>query len=518
MFVAIAATIAALAVGLPSHTFYAGDPGVKLIAARQAIAEPSRPLQIPLPDIGGAPAPFVDRFFIVHGQHSHAVTPELFPLVSAPFIAGLGLRGAYVLPALGLLLTLASTTWLALLLDRRRTPIAVLLTVLLGTPLLFYGLEFWEHSLAAGIAVLASALFVRCADASARPARFFGVGLLFGLAVLLRPEALWFAAAVFVAAPLLRSRPGWVPILTAGVGLVSALVPLEVYTLLHFGHLLPPHIAGNPGLLEGDWVAMRRTVFVSWFMAPGKSNFWRVAPAIILAFVWRPTSYFGGAARRGRPFLLAVAAATAALVVLTAPNDGGAQWGPRYLLLAYPPLAILATDTLAYVVRFLGMPRRAAREGVKPPPRGGAQRALAGLVIAAVAMLAIGSAWLQRAAYKELRGAKLTYERLVAFVEHETEPGRPVVTDLWFLDQVAASLADSRRFFVVTDTGEASEVLHRLSEAREQAVTLLRSPIDSPGPFTAWLARSCYTFDRERGDGEGLIAIQVRLTCGAGGR
>jgi hypothetical protein len=389
----------------------------------------------------------------------------------------------------------------------------VLLTVFLGTPLLFYGLEFWEHTVAAGIAMLAAALFVRCADASARPARFFGVGLLFGLAVLLRPEALWFAAAVLAAAPLLRSRPSWVPILTAGAGLVTALVPLELYTLMHFGHPLPPHIAGNPGLLEGDWGAMRRTVFLSWFMTPGRSSFWRVAPAIILAFVWRPTSYFGGAARRGRPFLLAIAAGTAALVMLTAPNDGGAQWGPRYLLLAYPPLAILATDTLAYVVRFLGMPRRAAREGVRPPPRGRAQRAFAALSIAAVAMLAIGSAWLQRAAYKELRGAKQTYERLVAFVEHETAAGRPVVTDLWFLDQVAASLADSRRFFVVRDAGEASEVLHRLSEAREQAVTLLRSPVDSPGPFTAWLTRSCYTFHQERGDGEGLIAIQLTRSC-----
>ena len=432
--------------------------------------------------------------------------------MSAPFIAGLGVRGAYVLPALGLLLVLASTAWLALLLDRRRRPVAVLLTAFLGTPLLFYGLEFWEHTLAAGMAVLATALFVRCADdPSAKPARFFGAGLLLGIAVLLRPEALWFGAAVLAASPLLRSRPSWMQILTAGAGLVIALVPLELYTLLHFGHPLPPHIAGNPGLLEGNWFAMRRTVFVSWFVSQSKSSFWRVAPAILLAFVWRPTSYFGGSARRGRPFLLAVAVATAALVVLTAPNDGGAQWGPRYLLLVYPPLAILATDTLAYVVRFLGMPRRAAREGARPASRGGAQRAFAVLAIAAVAILAIGSAWLQRAAYKELRGAKLTYERLVEFVEHETAPGRPVVTDLWWLDQVAASLADSRRFFVVADAAEASEVLHRLSEAHEPAITLFRSPVDSPGPFTAWLTRSCYAFDQERGDGEGLIAIQV--TC-----
>jgi hypothetical protein len=506
----IGATVVVLALGLPPQTFFAGDPGVKLIAARHAIADPARPFQIPLPDIAGQPAPFVDRFFIVHGAHAHAVTPELFPLLSAPFVALLGLRGAYVLPAAGLLLALAATAWLALLLDRRRSAIAVLLLAFLGTPLLFYGLEFWEHAVAAGVAALAVALFVKSADALARPAQFFGVGILFGIAALLRPEALWFGVAVLAASPLLRSRPSWRPAAAAAAGLVAALLPLELYTLLHFGHLLPPHIAGNPGLLEGDWVSMRRSLFQTWFVSQGRSNFWRVAPAILLAFVWRPTSYFGGAARRGRPFLLAVALITAALVFLSAPNDGGAQWAPRYLLLVYLPMTVLATDTVAYVVRFLGSRRRRTRDGEKATPRSAAGRAVP---ILAVAILAAGSAWLQRSSYKELRGAKQTYARLVDFIEDETAPGRPVVTDLWWLDQAAASLADSRRFFVVADAEQAAEVLHRLSEAREAEITLLRHPVDSPGPVSAWLARSCYGYEQERGNGEGLIAIQVKRTC-----
>jgi hypothetical protein len=495
-----------LALGLPPHTFFAGDPGVKLIAARHAIAAPARPVQLPLPEIAGEPAPFVDRFFLVHDTHAHAVTPELFPIVSAPFIALFGMRGAYILPALGLLLALASTAWLALLLDRRRSAVAVLLTAFLGTPLLFYGLEFWEHSVAAGVAALALALFVQASEASAAGRRFFGIGVVFGIAALFRPEALWFGLAVLVAAPLLRSRSSWTQIGTAAAGLISALVPLELYTLLHFGHPLPPHIAGNPGLLEGDWGAMRRHLLVTWFLAQGRSSFWRVAPAILLAFVWRPTSYFGGAARRGRPFLLAVALLSATLVVLSAPNDGGAQWGVRYLLLAYLPLTILATDTLAYVVRFLGTRRRSVRAGEKAAPRSAAGRAVPFL---AVAILAAGSAWLQRSSYKELRGAKLTYARMIDFVETETAPGRAVVTDLWWLDQAAASLADSRRFFVVTDAGQAAEVLHRLSEAREPQVTLLRHPVDSTGAVSDWLARSCYQFEQERGSGEGLDAIQL---------
>ena len=244
-----------LALGLPPQTFFAGDPGVKLIAARHAIAQPGRPFQIPLPEIAGEPAPFVDRFFLVHDDHSHAVTPELFPLLSAPFIAVLGLRGAYVLPAAGLLLAIAATAWLGLLLDRRRSPVTLLLTAFLGTPLLFYGLEFWEHAPAAGVAMLAAALLVRSASLSSSYGQFAGVGLLFGIAALLRPEALWFGVAVLAGSLLLRSRPSAGRLGAATAGMLLPLLLLELYTLAHFGHALPPHIAGNPGLLGGDWFA-----------------------------------------------------------------------------------------------------------------------------------------------------------------------------------------------------------------------------------------------------------------------
>ena len=83
-----------LARGLPAETFFVGDPGVKLIAARNAIDHASAPLEIPLPVIGGVPLPYVEPFFVVHSDHAHAVTSEAFPLVSAPFIATFGVRGA----------------------------------------------------------------------------------------------------------------------------------------------------------------------------------------------------------------------------------------------------------------------------------------------------------------------------------------------------------------------------------------------------------------------------------------
>jgi hypothetical protein len=332
------------------------------------------------------------------------------------------------------------------------------------------------------------------------------------VAGLLRPEAWLFAAAVLMAAPFLRTRPSRRQAAAAAAGAVVALLPLGLYTLVHFGHPFLPHVTGTPDLLGLDWGATRQLVFRSWFVEASPSSFWRVAPAVLLALAWRPMSYFGAAARRGRAFLLVAAAATGLLVALTAPDAGGAQWGPRYLLLVYPPLAILITDTVTYVVRFLGAPKRIPR-GTGTGGKRLRARAFTAIVVAAVMVLAVGAIWLQRSAYNELRGAKVTSARMVDFIGAHTTPAGAVVTDLSWVAQAAAALATSRRFYVVSTPDQAAEALARLSQAGEPGVTLLRSPIDSPGPFSEWLVDTCFTFADERGNGEGLIAIRLVRKC-----
>ena len=83
-------------------------------------------------------------------------------------------------------------------------------------------------------------------------------------------------------------------------------------------------------------------------------------------------------------------------MLLTAPNDGGAQWGPRYLLFAYVPLAILASDAAPF----------ARRDSWTKVGRSRAKRiAAAGIV----SILVMAGAWSQRAAYRTLRGTKAKY-------------------------------------------------------------------------------------------------------------
>src|SRR6185436_15095648 len=88
-----------------------------------------------------------------------------------------------------------------------------------------------------------------------------------------------------------------------------------------------------------------------------------------------------------------LAAVAVAGVVLTATNDGGAQWGVRYLLVAAPPLLLLAA--------------RAATDAAGPGRWLAARALLLTLIFFAGAMTS-------RAAYLELRGTKRNYDGLVA--------------------------------------------------------------------------------------------------------
>jgi hypothetical protein len=436
-----------------------------------------------LPVIGSRPVPYVDPFFTLHDDHRHAVTSELFPILTAPLLGAFGLRGVYILPAVGFLLALAGCAWTATGLDPRRSLALIAAVAGFGTPLLFYSLELWEHTPAVGVAACATAMFVR--------GRYVVSGLCFGVAMLLRPEAIWFAAGVLGLSRLLPAPPSIRHVASAAAGVLAAVAPLTIYSLVHFGTPMTPHLGGNTGALMDGWADARTSTFLQWFV-PSNPFARRGAPphdlwAAGLAAVVALGALLPGVARRGRGFLAAIAAAHVILVVLTAPNDGGGQWGPRYLLFAYIPLVILAADVLGRV---------------RPH----------GVALVVAVMLAVGGFWTQRAAYRELRGAKRTYGRVLNLVEREVPPGGSVVTDLWWLDQVAAA-AEDRQFFYAPDTATGVEILRRFNDERTPAVTIVRSRTES-ADVGAWAGGTCYIeSSRKAIDVRGLVAIVLHRSC-----
>ena len=488
--------------GLRADSFFVGDPGIKLIVAKHAIARPDHPLDIPLPVIGRESLPYVEPFFEVHADHAHAVTSDLFPLVTAPFIRWFGIRGAYVLPAAGFLGILIGCAWLAVALDPRRNATAVVLLAALAAPFLFYGLEFWEHAPAAALATFATAMVVTSFNRHGPTAAVFafGAGLVFGLSLLLRPEMAWAMVAVIAASlafPVGRAKPRqggrtFFLLSLMLIGAALALSPLELYTINHFGRLMPAHLWANAGLLQTSWVAERGHLIDTWLLPSAwtrsgpvrAESFWTAAPLILLAAV--PVR--ADALRRGGRFLAAVAGVTLVLVLLTAPNDGGAQWAPRYLLFAYIPLVILASDVVD------ALPKR-------------------GATLAMLTVLLLLCVWIQRSAYRDLRGTKLTYGRAVDFVASQVAPGGVIVTDLWWLDQIAASAVADRHLVYAPAAADGRAVMQRLSRAVVPIVTVIRSESESPD-LSPWREDTCYVeIKREAVDVRRLVAITLHHRC-----
>jgi len=469
-WIALALTILLLARGLPAETFFVGDPGVKLIAARAAISHPAAPFEIALPEIAHERVAFVEPFFELHDEHAHALTSEVFPVLTAPFIAAFGIRGAYVLPALGFLLAVWSSARLAAALGSTSPPATVvMLSVALGTPLLFYGLEYWEHAPAVAIASLATTVLIK--DTTTEDTGGHGMsrpllaGALFGISILLRPEAAWFFAAVVASSPLLKSPPRWSALGLACAGIALAVAPLAIYSLAHFGTMAPPHLETQADLLTIGWLNTRAGIITAWF-APDSLR--GAAPwGVALVLMALSGLVRAGGRWNAARFCAGVVFLDVVLVVMTAPNDGGGQWGPRYLLFAFVPASLLLASAADTINR----------------------RTTAGIAVLLV-LLAAG-AWVQRSGYRELRGTKILYGHVLDLVRRQVPAGGYAVTDLWWLDQVAAAATADRTILFTAGERDRRDALRRLYGAGVEALTAFVSRDESAG-LSTWSGDPCY--------------------------
>jgi hypothetical protein len=474
-----------LALTLPPEGFFSGDSGLKLIAARNAIAHPARPFEIDLPRIGGQPAHHVDPMIVVHRDHAHALQSALFPVISAPFIAVLGLRGAYVLPVLGFLAMLP----LLDLIRKQAAPdasFAILAwLVVLANPMLFYSLELWEHAPAVALLAGATAATFLADQRDLAPVWTLASGALGGMSMLLRPEALWYVAGLAV----IIGRKKW---LVFGCGATAMLIPFGAANYGHSGNVLGPHAAANLAPLLDSWLDGRWQRAQAWLGPQGpvaaaglflvaaawisrpfgfdlrtrqaigltgavlvsalaaqrllpRGSLWQAFPIVLLATI--PTR------RSATPRRLYTVAGVAALgIILSATHEGGAQWGPRFLLIATPALLVVSAA--------------AATDAV------GAGRVRV-LRIALVGAVLVAGLATSRLAYRELRDAKRSYARIVATTAALTSPGESVVTNVWWLDQITASLYGTRVFLYARDVPTAERILRELADAGTSRIALI---------------------------------------------
>jgi hypothetical protein len=167
------------------------------------------------------------------------------------------------------------------------------------------------------------------------------------------------------------------------------------------------------------------------------------------------------------------------------------------------PLSVLAADAVQALLAPAAL--RAARRPTFVTGR--PARAATAVLLLMAALLA------QRAAYRQLRGAKATYGTVVDFVAASKTPDGQVVTDVWWLDQLAAAALDGQNVLYAGDTEVGRAIVRRLHALALPTLTLFRSREEFP-EITSWSTGTCYVEEaRDQLETRGLIAVRLRHRC-----
>jgi hypothetical protein len=316
---------------------------------------------------GGSTFPYPS--FEAQGQvHFH--WPIWFPLLSRVLFDALGIAGIYVVPLLsGWLLALASG-WIAAGFDRRLAPPAILL-VGLATPVWFYSLTFWEHTLAALLAM--AAVVVAIGRRGASVTALCAMLALLAAAIFLRLEMIAFAASLLGAwglaawriRPVVRAtpaRPGaaswrwWLALAAAGAVLAVvvstslterrsrqiAALPTKIAATLSHPSELPRSVAEvlvDRVVDEGPnvalhWTSAATVALLACFVAPFVPR--RFEGAILLPALVFVLWYSIDLARLDQPYrsLHGVFAIAPFLALWIVALPASRQWSPRQRILA----------------------------------------------------------------------------------------------------------------------------------------------------------------------------------------
>jgi len=333
-----------LASSIHEGIFYAGDQALKSLQVKQIAAGYGfKYLHLPQPAWvktvwQAGYFPLKPPFFYPSPNGYLIVYPPMFQIISSYFYAWLGSAGLYVLP---MLCTLTLLGWTVLLLKRGGiTPFNIALAVLIMvfcSPLMLYGVMFWEH-LPAVLLLFAGLAFIVSPPRSVWAAAL--LGLVSGQAIWLRPEALMmdllYGAAVLVL--YLRDRKGiYIAFMAA---LAFSVIPWLAFNWVEYGSIFGLH--GKQVLSDND-------PDTKMGLGHGWKNLIEINKISINYFLFIlllfPLLYQYIKSRDKtdmRPLLLAAIVILYSLLTpFMLPNDGVIQWGPRYFL-AIIPVTIMA--------------------------------------------------------------------------------------------------------------------------------------------------------------------------------
>jgi hypothetical protein len=360
-FAATSLALLAVLVTLPPAGFFSADSGPKYWQCL-AFAEgegrprgfdyPARELDPQLRHIPPFTAPVGERLVSIY--------PVLFPVLAAIPQRALGDSALGLVPWLAALLAAWVTGRMASALRGETVTWPAAVAALAATPLAFYALTFWEHSLASAMTVAGLLLVVEVEGT--RPGdgwRWVLLGLLVGLGAWVRTEVV-FLAPVLLLAVVWIGRPAARRAAIVMAGLAAGLGAGAVVQAAALGRWLPLHVSYHV-----DWSSPAQSLFASrlpsllHFVAPHWSC--GLAATVWLAALAVVVTRGGSKSRAGMVLgMAAVVASIAAATVVPA-----ARWlaGARPTE-AFPVSAPAATWVVLSALPLLlwGQPREVLRD------------------------------------------------------------------------------------------------------------------------------------------------------------
>lgn len=549
---------AQLAAGLPlarTHGFWSPDSAVRYLQVEGLLASRYRDLSVPYParalDPVGRYFPLGGWFHFERGGRFYVSYQPYFSLISAPLVGLFGFGGLLLIPAISVLVTVGISYGVV----RSRVPhLAWPSAAALGlaTPLLVYGVVFWDHSLTVLVATGALALLAAAIeDPSGGTWRLAGAGALLGLGMWFRNEMYPLAASVAVAW-VSAYRPAFRRVAALAVGIAPPACALWALNTRVFGHPLgwkgqdlastriggvaqasssgvsgaaawatnklgnayyqlvsPDFYAYNAPAVAGGLVLAGAVVVGMWLLRSGIRR--RSCPAAVAGLavtvgasliVASSRTMVSGLFPAAPVVVLAIFAGARArwerflwivvalfvVAVILTGTHGGLQWGPRYLLPVLPPLIWLAAAGVARIQSDAGELWPVLRPGL--------------------AALAVGSCLLQFSGVDQVQQAASRNARLNAWLRSAT--AEVVVTPLQWLTLGAGPVYFDREMLLVRSPEDLRELVGTLSARHVRRWTYIpfSGSAFHPRAIAAWTDGREWRFrPAEESAFEGLRAV-----------
>ncbi|OGV39895.1 MAG: hypothetical protein A2020_15870 [Lentisphaerae bacterium GWF2_45_14] len=239
----IAASICLAAISfMHRDSFWISDCGNKFIQTENFLRTGKLNIDYPAHDVDPDMNyfPYGGHHFMKKDGKIFSFYPPCFPLISAPFYRFFGFFGLYIIPALSAALIAGLSALLFRSSGLKRWNIIGPLAAVLLTPILFYGMVFWEETPAVALATLAILICIKPLRRKRKTSLpFIAAGLILALSTVLREEGYILFVALF-AGLLFQARDKKACVFIS-LGFSAGMVPLWVFQYLEWGHVLGSH-------------------------------------------------------------------------------------------------------------------------------------------------------------------------------------------------------------------------------------------------------------------------------------